>query len=61
MNEKLENFLTHALTFAGGTLVTAGVIEQGMLVEVVGAIITLTGFVMNLLRKKKDGNDETNV
>lgn len=51
MSEKIKGLLRHILTFAGSVLVTKGVIDEAMLTEVVGAIITLTGFVLSWLDK----------
>jgi hypothetical protein len=53
MNEKIESLVRHALTFAGGFLVTSGVIDESILLEVVGAIITIAGFVWGFISKNK--------
>jgi len=53
MDEKIKGILRHILTFAGGYLVTAGIIDDAMLMEVVGALITLTGFVWSFISKKE--------
>ena len=58
MNEKLENLLTNVLTFFGGTLITMGIVDEGMLNEVVGAVITLCGFIITMIKRRKDGTDE---
>lgn len=60
MNEKLENLLTNVLTFFGGTLITMGIVDEGMLNEVVGAVITLCAFVITLIKRRKDGIDQEN-
>ena len=52
MDEKIKGILRHILTFAGGYLVTAGIIDEALLMEVVGALITLTGFVWSFISKK---------
>lgn len=44
MNDKITGLIRHILTFIGGYLVTQGIIDETMLTEVVGAIITLVGF-----------------
>lgn len=51
MNDKVSGLLRHVLTFLGGYLVTQGVIDEAILAEVVGAIITLTGFVWSWTTK----------
>lgn len=53
MNDKIAGLLRHILTFVGGYLVTAGIIDEQMLTEVVGAIITLVGFVWSWTSKKE--------
>ncbi len=53
MNTKVEGFLRHALTFAGGLLITKGYVEESELQELVGAIITLSGFIWSYVAKRK--------
>lgn len=52
-NDKITGLLRHILTFVGGYLVTSGIIDEQMLTEVVGAIITLVGFVWSWTSKKE--------
>ena len=52
MNDKIKGLLRHALTFVGGYLVADGLIDEVVLEEVVGAIITLTGFVWSFISKE---------
>jgi len=54
MSDKISGLLRHILTFVGGYLVTSGIIDEAMLMEVVGAIITLVGFVWSWKSKKKE-------
>ena len=42
----------HVLTFAGGYLVTKGVLDEGTLNELIGGIITVGGIVWGILEKK---------
>jgi len=53
MNDKIEGLLRHILTFLGGYLVTSGVIDESILMEVVGAITTIVGFVWSFFSKKE--------
>ena len=53
MNDKISGLLRHILTFGGGYLVADGVIDEATLQEVVGAVITLTGFIWSYLSKKE--------
>lgn len=52
MSDKVKGLLRHVLTFLGGYLVTQGIIDEAMLAEIVGAVITLTGFVWSWLDKE---------
>jgi len=51
-NEKTLGLLRHVLTFVGGILVTKGLIDESMLGELVGAVITLVGGVWSISSKK---------
>ena len=54
-NMKIASVLSvvrHILTFAGGILVSKGVIDEGTLTELVGGIITVGGIVWGILQKK---------
>lgn len=51
MNDKIKGLLRHVLTFLGGYLVTKGIIDEATLSEVVGSIITISGFVWSWLDK----------
>ena len=58
MNEKITGLVRHILTFLGGYLITQGIIDEATLQEVVGAIITLGGFIWSWTSKKnEDGTD----
>jgi hypothetical protein len=52
MNDKVKGLLRHVLTFLGGYLVTQGIVDEAVLSEVVGAVITITGFVWSWLDKQ---------
>lgn len=43
----------HGLTFIGGLLVTKGILEAGVLTEIIGGIITIVGGLWSVLAKKK--------
>ena len=49
----LNGIVRHILTAAGGALATKGMIGEGDIELVVGAIITLAGVVWSALAKKK--------
>lgn len=51
--EQLLGVVRHGLTFVGGLLVTKGLMDAGMVEEVMGAVITLVGSVWSIVAKKK--------
>ena len=53
MNNTLSGLIRHGLTFLGGLLVTKGYIDAEMVQEVVGAVMTLGGFVWSVLDKRE--------
>lgn len=50
----LNGLVRHILTAAGGYLVAKGMIDEGSVGTVVGAIIALAGVVWSAVAKKKD-------
>jgi len=53
MKEKTLGIIRHALTFVGGVLVTQGVIDDALFMELFGAVMTLVGGVWSVFDKKK--------
>lgn len=43
----------HVLTFAGGILVAKGLLDQGMLTEIIGGLMTVAGGVWSVIDKAK--------
>ena len=54
MNEKIQCLFRHILTFGAGILVTKGIIDEDIVLDLVGAVMTLTGFVWSFLSKKEE-------
>lgn len=53
VNEKqLLGIIRHILTFGGGALMAKGVMSEGMVTDVVGAIMTLIGAIWSITSKK---------
>ena len=52
MQEKVLGILRHALTFVGGLIVTKGLIDESLYLELSGAILTIIGGVWSVLSKK---------
>ena len=50
--EQILGFVRHFLTLVGGMVVVRGWADESTMLEVVGAIVTLTGFVWSFLDKK---------
>ena len=52
--EKLFGIVRHVLTFGGGLLIAKGVISEGTLTEIIGALTSIIGVVWSVLSKKSD-------
>lgn len=51
--EQTLGIIRHALTFAGGTLITLGLISEGMASEIIGGVMTLVGTLWSVINKQK--------
>lgn len=51
--DQLLGIVRHSLTFIGGILITKGFIDEGMLNELMGGVITLTGAIWSIVEKNK--------
>jgi hypothetical protein len=49
--DKILGIIRHILTFAGGYLAGQGLIDEGQIEVVVGAIITIIGVIWSALQK----------
>lgn len=56
--EQILGFIRHGLTLFGGVLITNGMIDEEMLTEVVGALVTIIGFGWSLISKKNTQESE---
>jgi hypothetical protein len=50
--EIVLGIVRHTLTFAGGILVAKGILEQGLLTEIVGGVMTAIGGIWSVMAKK---------
>jgi hypothetical protein len=50
--QQLQGILRHLFTFGGGILAAKGYIEEGVLQEISGLVITLVGAIWSVLSKK---------
>lgn len=53
MKEKWLGLIRHVLTFAGGIIVTKGLIDESLFQEVLGGLMTVIGGVWSIVSKKQ--------
>ena len=53
MNPNLSSLIRHGLTAAGGYLVAKGIASADQVGELAGAVVTLIGLVLSMLKNKK--------
>ena len=53
MNDTIKGIARHALTTAGGALVTKGVVTATILDQGIGAVMTIAGIIWSIVSKKK--------
>jgi hypothetical protein len=53
MNPNLSSLIRHGLTAAGGYLVAKGLASADQIVELAGAIVSIAGIVLSILKNKK--------
>ena len=49
--EQLLGIVRHGLTFVGGLLLMKGLVDEAILSEISGAVITLTGAIWSIINK----------
>lgn len=50
--EKVLGIVRHTLTFIGGLLIMKGLVDETMVNEIIGGIITLAGTIWSIVDKK---------
>lgn len=50
--EQILGIVRHLLTFVGGIVVVKGYMDNGMVTEIIGAVMTLAGAVWSVFDKK---------
>jgi hypothetical protein len=50
--EQVLGIVRHALTFVGGIVVMKGLADEGLVNEIIGGVITLTGAIWSVIAKK---------
>lgn len=53
MNPNLSSLIRHGLTAAGGYLVAKGLASADQIGELAGAVVTLIGLVLSMLKNKQ--------
>lgn len=51
--EQVLGIVRHALTFIGGIVVMRGLVDETVVTEVIGSIVTLTGAIWSIVAKNK--------
>lgn len=51
--EMVLGVVRHVLTFGGGLLVTKGLVDESIMLELVGGVITLVGGLWSVIAKTK--------
>jgi hypothetical protein len=51
--EQVMGIVRHALTFIGGIVVMKGLVDETVVTEVIGSVMTLVGTVWSILDKKE--------
>ena len=51
--EQILGIVRHALTFVGGIFVMKGLINETIVTEIVGGVMTLTGAIWSIVDKNK--------
>jgi hypothetical protein len=49
--ERVLGIVRHTLTFVGGLLVMKGLVDQGVVSEIIGGILGLTGTIWSIFDK----------
>lgn len=51
--EQVLGIVRHTLTFVGGILVMKGLVDETVVTEIIGGVITLTGSIWSVIEKVK--------
>jgi hypothetical protein len=50
--EQILGIIRHALTFVGGIFVMRGLVDETIVTEIVGGVVTLTGAIWSIVSKQ---------
>jgi hypothetical protein len=51
--EQVLGIIRHTLTFVGGFVIAKGLLEEGIVLEIIGGVVTLVGTVWSIVDKIK--------
>jgi hypothetical protein len=51
--EQVIGIIRHSMTFVGGLLLMKGIVDEALLSELTGGIITLVGTIWSIVEKNK--------
>ena len=51
--EQLLGIVRHTLTFIGGIVIARGLVDETLVTECIGGVLTLTGAIWSIIDKKK--------
>jgi hypothetical protein len=50
--EQVLGIVRHTLTFVGGIVVMKGLVDETVVTEIIGGVMTLTGTIWSVINKK---------
>jgi hypothetical protein len=50
--EQVLGIVRHTLTFVGGIVVMKGLVDEAVVTEIIGGVMTLTGTIWSIIDKK---------
>jgi hypothetical protein len=50
--EQVLGIVRHTLTFIGGIVIARGLVDETLVTEVIGGVLTLTGAIWSIIDKK---------
>ena len=51
--EQVLGIIRHTLTFVGGILIARGLVDETLVTEITGGVLTLTGAIWSIISKNK--------
>lgn len=51
--EQVLGIIRHTLTFVGGIVIARGLVDETLVTEIIGGVLTLTGSIWSIIDKSK--------